>query len=245
LIETAVTLEKGREITVEALRPYMPRALKSPVSVADSDYRTSLAPPSSVSRMLTASPRALPSYIPSVSNNGSTENVMKMLPFIAGEQHDQADDYRGREYNIKALAQSLYTRLPAKTPEQIERELMYKALVDLVREVALLRGEVADLKDAVFTQKHEAEEQEMSVVHVSPIQHAREASEQSAFKQTTLEESPLTMHEVEKRLISTALERFEGNRRQTADALGISERTLYRKLREYGLADNASPPPEE
>jgi DNA-binding NtrC family response regulator len=101
------------------------------------------------------------------------------------------------------------------------------------------------LKDAVFTQKHEAEEQEISEVHVSSVQHAREASEQSAFAATTLEESPLAMHEVEKRLIGTALERFEGNRRQTADALGISERTLYRKLREYGLADNASPPPEE
>jgi DNA-binding NtrC family response regulator len=248
LIETVVTLEKGREITVETLRPYMPRALKSPVSVANSDYRTSLAPPPSVSRMLTASPRALPSYIPPMQNNGFNENVMKMLPFVAGERYDRADGgggYDGREYSTKALAQSLYSRLPTKTPEQIERELMYKALVDLVREVALLRGEVADLKDAVFTQKHEAEEQEISEVHVSPMQHAREASEQSAFAATTLEESPLAMHEVEKRLIGTALERFEGNRRQTADALGISERTLYRKLREYGLADNASPPPEE
>ncbi len=248
LIETVVTLEKGREITVETLRPYMPRALKSPVSVAESDYRTSLAPPHSVSRMLTTSPRALPAYIPPMQNNGFNENVMKMLPSVAGERYDRTDGsggYDGQEYNTKALAQSLYTRLPAKTPEQIERELMYKALVDLVREVALLRGEVADLKDAVFTQKHEAEEQEISEVHVSPMQHAQEASEQSAFVRTTLEESPLAMHEVEKRLIGTALERFEGNRRQTADALGISERTLYRKLREYGLADNASPPPPE
>lgn len=250
LIETVVTLEKGREITIETLRPYMPRALKSPVSVTENDYRTSVAPTPSVSRMLAASPRALPPYIPSRQNHGFNENVMKMLPFVAGERYDRDDNdgggYDGQEYSTKALAQSLYTRLPVKTPEQIERELMYKALVDLVREVALLRGEVADLKDAVFTQKHEAEEQEIAEVHVSPMQRAREASEPSAFAATTtLEENPLTMHEVEKRLIGTALERFEGNRRQTADALGISERTLYRKLREYGLADNASPPPEE
>ena len=36
--------------------------------------------------------------------------------------------------------------------------------------------------------------------------------------------------------IAELLKRFEGNRRQTADLLGISERTLYRKLRKYALS---------
>ena len=39
-----------------------------------------------------------------------------------------------------------------------------------------------------------------------------------------------TLEEAEKQLISQALKRFDGNRRKTAQALGISERTLYRKL---------------
>ncbi len=41
-----------------------------------------------------------------------------------------------------------------------------------------------------------------------------------------------TMEEAERALMMEALRRFEGNRRQTAEALGISERTLYRKLKE-------------
>jgi len=41
-----------------------------------------------------------------------------------------------------------------------------------------------------------------------------------------------TLEDAEKSLINTALKRFDGNRRQTAEALGISERTLYRKLKE-------------
>ena len=45
------------------------------------------------------------------------------------------------------------------------------------------------------------------------------------------EEMP-TLEAAERRLINQALERFDGNRRQTAEALGISERTLYRKLKE-------------
>ena len=41
-----------------------------------------------------------------------------------------------------------------------------------------------------------------------------------------------TLEESEKQLISRALRRFDGNRRKTAEALGISERTLYRKLKD-------------
>jgi len=44
-----------------------------------------------------------------------------------------------------------------------------------------------------------------------------------------------TLEEAEKLLISKALDRFEGNRRKSADALGISERTLYRKIDQYDL----------
>jgi len=42
---------------------------------------------------------------------------------------------------------------------------------------------------------------------------------------------------MERRMIVTALERFQGNRRLAARALKISERTLYRKIKEYGLEE--------
>ncbi len=48
-------------------------------------------------------------------------------------------------------------------------------------------------------------------------------------------EQTLPLEELEKRSIATALQKFGGNRRKTAQALGINERTLYRKIREYGL----------
>jgi DNA-binding NtrC family response regulator len=44
-----------------------------------------------------------------------------------------------------------------------------------------------------------------------------------------------TIEEAEKSLIVEALRRFEGNRRQTAKTLGISERTLYRKLQSLDI----------
>ncbi len=44
-----------------------------------------------------------------------------------------------------------------------------------------------------------------------------------------------SLEKTEKFLIQTALQKFEGNRRKASEALGISERTLYRKLDQYDL----------
>jgi len=46
----------------------------------------------------------------------------------------------------------------------------------------------------------------------------------------------MTMAEVEKAAIAAALRESDGNRRQAASRLGIGERTLYRKIKEYALA---------
>jgi len=45
----------------------------------------------------------------------------------------------------------------------------------------------------------------------------------------------ITMSEIEREVIERCLKQFKGNRRKTAKALDISERTLYRKLKEYDL----------
>jgi len=45
----------------------------------------------------------------------------------------------------------------------------------------------------------------------------------------------MTIDEVEKIMVSNALNKYEGNRRMAAESLGVSERTLYRKITNYGL----------
>ena len=47
----------------------------------------------------------------------------------------------------------------------------------------------------------------------------------------------LSLSKIENYMIRQYLEKFEGNRAKVAAALGISERTLYRKIKEYGLTD--------
>ena len=48
-------------------------------------------------------------------------------------------------------------------------------------------------------------------------------------------EESLSLEDVEKDMIRKALDRHKGKRKFAAQELGISERTLYRKINEYGL----------
>ena len=49
------------------------------------------------------------------------------------------------------------------------------------------------------------------------------------------EEERFSLQQQEKEMIKKALEHNEGKRRETAKELGISERTLYRKIKQYNL----------
>jgi DNA-binding NtrC family response regulator len=55
------------------------------------------------------------------------------------------------------------------------------------------------------------------------------------FAETVEEEETLRLDEREIELIKKALERNKGKRKAAADELGISERTLYRKIKQYDL----------
>jgi transcriptional regulator with PAS, ATPase and Fis domain len=49
------------------------------------------------------------------------------------------------------------------------------------------------------------------------------------------EEENLSLHQKELELIKKSLEKYNGKRKDAADELGISERTLYRKIKQYDL----------
>jgi transcriptional regulator with PAS, ATPase and Fis domain len=62
--------------------------------------------------------------------------------------------------------------------------------------------------------------------------------ERGDFQEATeYEESALSISEVEREMIVKALERHQGKRKLAAADLGISERTLYRKIKEYKLEE--------
>ena len=72
---------------------------------------------------------------------------------------------------------------------------------------------------------------------VMPSPHPAVMPESAPYAEEYVEES-LSIDEQEKRLIIKALEKNHGRRKKAAEELHISERTLYRKIKEYGLDEN-------
>lgn len=102
--------------------------------------------------------------------------------------------------------------------QEAERELVYKALVSLGLEIKEMKGLLLQFFERLNG--------------VMPGGMMYEPVESSAAQD--MEIKPL--EEIERETIARALDKFRGNRRKVARVLNISERTLYRKIKEYGLA---------
>ena len=55
------------------------------------------------------------------------------------------------------------------------------------------------------------------------------------YHESDFEEETLSIADMEKKMIQKALEKYRGKRKEAAHELGISERTLYRKIKEYDI----------
>jgi DNA-binding NtrC family response regulator len=105
---------------------------------------------------------------------------------------------------------------PAAPKDQTERELIYRALIEL-------RNEMAEIKSMIAGK-------------ATPHEANRLALPSGPLPHESVSQSDITpLDELETEAIRHSLAVFNGNRRQAAQALGISERTLYRKMKEKGL----------
>ncbi len=129
-----------------------------------------------------------------------------------------------------------------------EREILYKVLFDMKRDI----GELKKLVVAIIDQggvSHDLQREHQPIiaqlykdfneqqtgmprVEVQPRADTREI--ETFYTPEVLEDS-LSIQKKEIDLIKRAIEKHGGKRKNAAHELGISERTLYRKIKEYGL----------
>ena len=121
-----------------------------------------------------------------------------------------------------------------------DREFVFKAIGMLRHEIEKLKLEIEDLRqgNAVRTASPQAAPQSFLPYHQEVphelVPEAEEFVEDEKTDETRDGQLP-TKDDLERELIRKALIRFNGHRKQAADQIGISERTLYRKIKEYGL----------
>ncbi|MBO4907314.1 MAG: sigma-54-dependent Fis family transcriptional regulator [Bacteroidaceae bacterium] len=124
-----------------------------------------------------------------------------------------------------------------------EREMLFQMIKALHDEVNDLRQQVLkihgsssgqSLGTTLSTPDHHSSQPHNDFTHISASQN--EAQPDISYAEEYVEE-PLDIREQERRLIAKALEKHRGRRKKAAEELNISERTLYRKIKEYGLED--------
>jgi transcriptional regulator with PAS, ATPase and Fis domain len=162
------------------------------------------------------------------------KNITERMSIIEQERKISADVLKTYLTNpeldhLPALTNSDFDRQTFNT----EREILYKILFDMRKDINDLKKLVPELRKLNSQVKTDVSKQ---IIVDEPVQYADEYTEdevkesaQEVFSTTT------TLEAVEKEMIRQALERNNGKRRSAALELDISERTLYRKIKEYKL----------
>lgn len=152
--------------------------------------------------------------------------------------------------------------MAGKESEYTEREILYKLLFDMKRDMTDLKLLVADiikngtnLKDSDFIQSHAGTLTKL----YSDVNESTDFNDRNSYNATIIQqpqtlkqpsninagndilephievEESLSLEDKELEMIKKALEKHKGKRKNAAKELGISERTLYRKINEYNI----------
>lgn len=133
-----------------------------------------------------------------------------------------------------------------------ERELLYKILYELRGNVSDLRRDMNSLRKQLDEArqlngaKGFAEPQPLTPItpisYPAPVEKESEALHHPFTEDAEVEEiheaETLNLNDLGKQMVEKALERNNGNRKKAAKELGISDRTLYRRIKAYKLGDN-------
>ncbi len=191
------------------------------------------------------------------------KNITEQIAII--EQTREIDAITIRKYlpeGGKAQLPALYNNKEDKSFSS-EREILYQVLFDMKKDMNELKKLVYDIMNdpntnGSFSNEHHqtihnlySREQSSSIVNQHstlpeniPISYASEqenhAIEDYTDENFTEPDEIVSLAEYEKTAITKTLRQLNGNRKKTAEKLGISTRTLYRKLKEYDLLENNS-----
>ena len=182
-------------------------------------------------------------------------NVAEQISVLEQKRSINAKD-------LKTYLPDIGSNLPAVIAEKKksgdfsnEREILYKVLFDMKNDLNDLKKLTMELMESGNHQKvqeehegliqkiyggeeediesEEIEEEKMEVLQIPQSQ--QEKQDKYYFAEEIEEEETLSLQDKELELIKKSLERHHGKRKTAAEELGISERTLYRKIKQYNL----------
>lgn len=183
-------------------------------------------------RLTTEAQHALKAYA-WPGNVRQLKNLVESLSVTSEEREITADTLRSY---LPAAHRRDLVALPHESSGH-DLEQIYQLILELRRDVSELQ-QVVGLRGgrpagprALVPYVRDDDSPSMPDTDLAPFAEAEEIPEDTATHQ------PLSLEDTERELIRATLHRNGGRRKDTARQLGISDRTLYRKIKEYGLED--------
>ena len=166
----------------------------------------------------------LKSYLPGVGSN---------LPAVIEEKKKESDFSNEREILYKVLfdMKSDLNDLKKLTLELMKHDSSEKAKEENEALIQKIYGGSEEEEEVV---PEEITDEQLEVLQI-PQNNVPDKQDKYYFAEEIEEEETLSLQDKELELIKKSLERHNGKRKAAAEELGISERTLYRKIKQYDL----------
>jgi len=150
---------------------------------------------------------------------------------------------------LKKYLPNYYKSFPAVIPNESahfdfnkDREILYKLIFDLKKEIDQIKDRLHQQPQPVFLSEknpvrhHQTDNSNVEIIYQG--EHYQEPHQNDSATIIDIKpqnEESLSLQDREIDLIKKALEKHHGKRKNAAEELGISERTLYRKIKQYNL----------
>ena len=188
-------------------------------------------------------------------------NIAEQVSVLEQNRTITADTLRGYLPTSGSNLPAVIKTSKAESDFSTEREILYKVLFDMKSDLNDLKkltmelmknGNVKDVEkdnesliQKIYGDNDDSEDQYKSTItdtevlsipeHTEDHDEVINAQDKYHFAEEIEEEETLSLHDKELELIKKSLERHSGKRKLAAAELGISERTLYRKIKQFDL----------
>ena len=116
-----------------------------------------------------------------------------------------------------------------------ERDIMFKFLIDMKKDISELKKTVDELTSGQIQTQTPIQQQQITPIKATVIDYGNTQDAEVEYLQEKPASDTLSLQDKENEVIIKALRKHNGKRKEAAQELGISERTLYRKIKEYDI----------
>jgi transcriptional regulator with PAS, ATPase and Fis domain len=162
------------------------------------------------------------------------KNVAEQISAIEKERSITSDIIS--KYIPKQNNSPILLNKDEKDKDFSEREILYKVLFDMKNDLNQLKKVTNDLingNNSIIQKENKNLEEELNTNSIFQKSITLQNEQVELKQENDFEILTLQNHEI--KMIKESLKRHQGRRKDAADELGISERTLYRKIKEYKL----------